>query len=170
MQYIPSCNTNIVFFETNMMTCSVPNMTFCPELFNMFSSVVVLQHTGSSIPGGDKEKIAEAFSVMQSSYQPKEQHYEAQDSSKTYQKLYGTNYKSKDGHGTFDKYVSTQTESHQPIWHGLGELLCTRATGGQPFPNTIKVAICREAVTYCFVLARLVSVHASATNALLANR
>ncbi|CAK8697325.1 stabilizer of axonemal microtubules 5-like [Clavelina lepadiformis] len=75
----------------------------------------VPKHTVSSIPEGDKEQVVENTTIMKQSYQPSFLTYESQDSFKAYKQLYATNYKMKDIHGTFDKYLSTQAESYKPI-------------------------------------------------------
>nr|XP_002120880.1 testis-expressed protein 45-like [Ciona intestinalis] len=75
----------------------------------------VPKHTSSSIPEGDKEKVTESTTTMRQSYQPSFQGYSPQDRMESYSKLHATNYKMTDGHGRFDKYLSTQAECYQPI-------------------------------------------------------
>ena len=75
---------------------------------------VFLQHTLSSIPDGDREKVVERMSTATNAYRPNVGDYRPFTGTDPYTKLYATTFTQSDGHGKFNNYRSTVADTFKP--------------------------------------------------------
>lgn len=73
------------------------------------------KHYWSTIPEGDKQKVMEMSTTMRKAFTPQTSDYSPQDSNKSYQKLFKTNFTQRDGKETGERFESVARESFKPL-------------------------------------------------------